>query len=112
MSSKRLDKATKLYPTHFGVWFRKFYTSMLGARPQPALAFAADNAERPTGTDPVEIDAAVRLAKAIQSGSQVEVDAVTRKWMEHATAGLLADVRPRARLCRGLRLVNLSPRAA
>jgi hypothetical protein len=49
MSSKRLDKATKLYPTHFGVWFRKFYTSMLGARPQPALAFAADNAERPTG---------------------------------------------------------------
>lgn len=82
-----LDEATKLYPTHFGVWFTKFYTSMLGGRPEAALALAADTAVRPTGIDPAEINAVIRVAKAIQSGSQAEVDAVTREWMEHAHHG-------------------------
>lgn len=82
-----LDEATKLYPTHFGVWFTRFYTRMMGGRPEAALAMAADTTDRPTGIDPEEINAVVRVAKAVESGSQVDVDAVTREWMERAHHG-------------------------
>lgn len=82
-----LDEATKLYPTHFGVWFTRFYTNMMGGRPEAALALAANTANRPTGVDPDEITAVVRVAKAIQSGSQVDVNAVAREWMERAHHG-------------------------
>jgi tetratricopeptide (TPR) repeat protein len=82
-----LDEATKLYPTHFGVWFTRFYVDLMGGRPEAALALAADTADRPTGIDPEEIDSVVRVAKAIQSRSQPEVDAVTKEWLERAHHG-------------------------
>ncbi len=47
-----LDEATKLYPTHFGVWFTRFYTAMMGGRPEMALALAANTANWPTNIDP------------------------------------------------------------
>jgi tetratricopeptide (TPR) repeat protein len=82
-----LDEATKLYPTHFGLWFTRFYAEMMGGRPEAALALAADTANRPTNIDPKEIDSVVRVAKAIQSRSQNEVLAVTNEWMERAHHG-------------------------
>lgn len=82
-----LDEATKLYPTHFGVWFTRFYTAMMGGRPAAALALAADTADRPTGIDPAEIDAVVRVAKAVQSRAPAEIDAVTKEWIERAHHG-------------------------
>lgn len=82
-----LDEATKLYPTHFGLWFTRFYAEMLGGRPEAALALAADTANRPTNIDPGEIDSVVRVAKAVQSRSQSEVIAVTNEWMERAHRG-------------------------
>lgn len=82
-----LDEATKLYPTHFGVWFTRFYTEMMGGRPQAALAFAADTAQLPTGIDSEEIDAVVRVAKAIQSRSTPDAEAVVREWFDRAHRG-------------------------
>jgi DNA-binding winged helix-turn-helix (wHTH) protein/tetratricopeptide (TPR) repeat protein len=82
-----LDEATKLYPTHFGVWFTRFYAEMMGGRPEAALALAADTTNRPTNIDPEEIDSVVRVAKAIQSRSQPDTIAVTREWMERARRG-------------------------
>ena len=82
-----LDEATKLYPTHFGVWFTRFYTSMMGGRPEAALAFAADTTNWPTGIDPKEIESVVRVARAIQSRSTQETDAVAKEWMERAHNG-------------------------
>lgn len=82
-----LDEATKLYPTHFGVWFTRFYTAMMGGRPAAALALAADTADRPTGIDPAEIDAVVRVAKAVQSRAPAEIDGVTKEWVERAHQG-------------------------
>jgi hypothetical protein len=82
-----LDQATKLYPTHFGVWFTRFYTQMLGGRPEAALAFAADPSNRPLGIDTGEVDSVVRVAKAIQSRSAADADAVVKEWMERAHHG-------------------------
>jgi tetratricopeptide (TPR) repeat protein len=82
-----LDEATKLYPTHFGVWFTRFYSAMMGGRPEAALAFAADTTSWPTGIDPEEIESVVRVAKAIQSRSAPESDAVAKEWMERAHHG-------------------------
>ena len=82
-----LDEATKLYPTHFGVWFTRFYTAMMGGRPEIALALAANTGERPTGINPEEIDRVVRVAKAIQSRSAPETEAVVKEWIEQAHHG-------------------------
>lgn len=82
-----LDEATKLYPTHFGVWFTRFYTQMMGGRPEAALAFAANTAQRPTGISPEEIEIVVPVAKAIQSRSPVETQAVVKLWRERAHHG-------------------------
>lgn len=82
-----LDEATKLYPTHFGVWFTRFYTLMMGGRPDAALAFAANTSSRPLGIDPVEVEMVVRVAKAVQSPSAKEIDAIASVWMERARHG-------------------------
>lgn len=82
-----LDEAMKLYPTHFGVWFTRFYTDMMGGRPDAALALAAATANRPTNIPSQEIDAVVRVAKAIQSRSSPEIDAIAQEWMERAHHG-------------------------
>jgi len=82
-----LDEAIKLYPTHFGLWFTRFYTEMLGGRPEAALALAADRTNRPTNIDPEEIDSVVRVAEAVQSRSESAIRAVTKEWLERAHRG-------------------------
>ena len=82
-----LDEATKLYPTHFGVWFTRFYTAAMGGRPEVALALAADTVNWPTGIDADEIRSVIRVAKAIQSRSEPEADAVAKEWMGRAHHG-------------------------
>ena len=82
-----LDEARKLYPTHFGLWFTRFYTEMMSGRPEVALALAADTANRPTNIGSEEIDAVVRVAKAIQSRSTPQIDAVVKEWTERAHHG-------------------------
>jgi tetratricopeptide (TPR) repeat protein len=82
-----LDEASKLYPTHFGVWFTRFYIEMLSGRADAALALAADLSSRPTGISPDEIDSVVRVANAIKSRVPAEVDAVIKEWMSRAREG-------------------------
>ena len=82
-----LDEAMKLYPTHFGLWFTRFYTQMMGGRPEAALALAADTSTRPTNIGADEVESVVRVAKAIQAGSQAAKDAVVREWSKRAHDG-------------------------
>lgn len=83
----RLAEAARIYPTHFALWFARFYYAMFDGRPDEAIALAADTGSRPSGIDPAEIDAVVRVAKAIQTRDPAEVDAVTHIWMERAKTG-------------------------
>ena len=82
-----LDEAAKLYPTHFGVWFTRFYTAMMGGRPEAALAMAADTSDWPTGIGPDEIKRVMRVAEAIKSRSAAEAGALVKEWMERARKG-------------------------
>jgi tetratricopeptide (TPR) repeat protein len=84
---KMLDEASKLYPTHLGIWFTRFYAAMLSGRPGEALALGADRTNWPTNVEPEEIEAVIRVAKAIESRSPAEVDAVSKEWMERARDG-------------------------
>lgn len=82
-----LAEARQLYPTHYGLWFTRYYVDMLSGRPEAALGLAADSASWPSGIDPDEIHAVVRLAKAVQAPTRAAVDGVAGEWMERARAG-------------------------
>ncbi|WP_324135929.1 hypothetical protein [Bradyrhizobium sp.] len=82
-----LSEAARVFPTHYAIWFTRFYVPMLSGRPEEALALAADTTQRPTNIDPAEVEAVVRVARAIQSQGVNEVESVAREWMSKAHAG-------------------------
>jgi tetratricopeptide (TPR) repeat protein len=82
-----LSEAARIFPTHYAIWFARFYMSMLSGRPEQALALAADTTNRPTNIDPAEVDSVVRVARAIQSRAQGEEESVTSEWMGKAHKG-------------------------
>lgn len=82
-----LDEATKLYPTHYGIWFTRFYTQMLSGRTDAALALAANMSTRPTGINSDEIDAVIRVANVIKSRVPTEVNVVSQELLDRAHQG-------------------------
>lgn len=82
-----LAEAARIFPTHYAIWFARFYVPMLSGRPEQALALAADTTNRPTNIEQAEVDSVVRVAHAIQSRAQGEVESVTSEWMAKAHTG-------------------------
>lgn len=82
-----LNEARRLYPTHFALWFIRFYTLIFSGRAQEAIAQSADTANLPSGIDPEEIAAVTRVAKALASPSPQSATAVTDEWMQRAHKG-------------------------
>jgi hypothetical protein len=60
---------------------------MLSGRPGRALALGADKTNWPTNIEPAEIEAVIRVAKAIDGGSPAEADAVSKEWTKRAHDG-------------------------
>ena len=81
------SEAARIFPTHYAIWFARFYVWMLSGRPEEALALAADTTDRPTNIDPAEVESVMRVARAIQSRAPQEVELVTREWMTKAHEG-------------------------
>lgn len=79
-----LAEAGQLYPTHFAVWFSRFYILMYTGRADAAIALAADRDSLPSGIAEEEIAAVVRVARAILSKSPGEVDAVVAEQVKRA----------------------------
>lgn len=73
------DRATEIWPRERLTWFTRFYLAAYGARPDRALALAADQKGWPRQTDRSEIALAVRVAKALQTRSNAETDALLRE---------------------------------
>jgi DNA-binding winged helix-turn-helix (wHTH) protein len=82
-----LTDAARLYPTHFAVWFSRFYTMIFSGRANAALALAADRAQLPSGIPEDEIASVVRVARAIATRSPPLVDAVVQESMKRARTG-------------------------
>jgi DNA-binding winged helix-turn-helix (wHTH) protein/tetratricopeptide (TPR) repeat protein len=71
-----LAEAGRLYPTHFAVWFGRFYVLMYTGRADAAIALAADRDSLPSGIAEEEIGAVVRVARAMLSRSPTDINAV------------------------------------
>ncbi|PSJ41908.1 winged helix-turn-helix domain-containing protein [Allosphingosinicella deserti] len=82
-----IAEAATLYPTHFALWFARFYILMYSGRPAEAIALAQNADGRPTGIDAEEFDAIVRVAGALQSPEPARIDAVIREQMGYARRG-------------------------
>lgn len=82
-----LGEALALYPTHFALWFARFYILMYSGRADEAAAIARNRAGRPTGIDSEEFEAIVRVADAVQAPSAAAIDAVVREQEQRARRG-------------------------
>lgn len=80
-----LDRALDLYPTHFALWFSRFYIALYSGRPDAALAFAENRKQRPSNIPDEEIAAVRRVAEARQAQSPALIDAVVRDQIQGAT---------------------------
>ena len=87
-----LAEGARLFPTHHAVWFLRFNALLFSGRPDAAIALAADPAARPSPRADDEIDAAVRVAKAMKSRAPGDIDAVIREqWQWARTASWMTE---------------------
>jgi tetratricopeptide (TPR) repeat protein len=79
-----LANASRLYPTHFAIWFSRFYILMFTGRAEAAVALAADTDSLPSGIPEEEIAAVVRVAKAMVSRDPAAIDGAMKQQVERA----------------------------
>lgn len=82
-----LAEARRLYPTHFALWFARFYSFIFSGRAQEAIAMAADTAARPSGIDEKEIEAVSRVARVMENPTASGTKKITAEWMDRAHRG-------------------------
>lgn len=90
-AANRLDEADRLlaeaasvYPTHFAIWFVRFYMLTYSGRAEAAIAMAQDRDRLPSGIPQTTFDSLLRTATAIRSRAP------------DAVASILAENRARA----------------
>ena len=81
-----IARAITLYPTHFAIWFSKFYISMFSGRIDAAIAMGRDQSGRPTGIPSDEFDDILAMAEALRSREPQAIDAVIAVQRERARA--------------------------
>jgi tetratricopeptide (TPR) repeat protein len=86
-ADRLMAEAASLYPTHFAVWFTRFYLLLYSGRASAAVALAEDVASRPSNIPDAEVDEALRLARAVASGARAEIDGALAARMERAHLG-------------------------
>jgi DNA-binding winged helix-turn-helix (wHTH) protein len=83
-----LAEARRLYPTHFALWFMRFYSFIYSGRAQDAIALAADKSNLPTGIGPEEIAAVTRVAQAIAAPAPATTTKIVDEWLLRAHRGV------------------------
>jgi hypothetical protein len=86
-ADRLIAEATSVYPTHFAVWFTRFNLFLYSGRAGAAIALAEDRANRPSNIPDSEIEPPLRLARAMQSGAQAEIDGVLAEQLARAHQG-------------------------
>jgi tetratricopeptide (TPR) repeat protein len=84
-----LAEAASLYPTHFAIWFARFYLLMYSGRAGAAISLAQDRDRLPSGIPQNNVDSALRAAQAIQSQAPDAIAAVLaeNRALAHQGAG-------------------------
>ena len=82
-----LARAGELYPTHFAIWFARFYALLHSGRQSAALALAADVAQRPSNIGQGEIESVMRVARASLEPVPARIDGVIAEWLARSREG-------------------------
>lgn len=82
-----IAEAAAIFPTHFAIWFARFYILMYSGRASEAIALAENRDQRPTGIETAEFDSIVRVARAMLSREAGATDAVVAEQLDHARRG-------------------------
>lgn len=88
-ADRAMDAAFALYPSHFAVWFTRFYLLLYSGRARDALAMSQNREARPTGIPEGNFASIEAVAKAMISRTPADIDAAIREnvAMAHAGAG-------------------------
>jgi DNA-binding winged helix-turn-helix (wHTH) protein/tetratricopeptide (TPR) repeat protein len=80
-----IAEASRLYPTHYAIWFSRFYILMYSGRAAAAVALAADQEARPSGVPEKEVESGIRVARAMVTRAPAEIDAVISEQLGRAS---------------------------
>ncbi|MBW8744167.1 MAG: winged helix-turn-helix domain-containing protein [Sphingomonas sp.] len=80
-------EAMATFPTHYGLWFTRFYILLFSGRAEEAIALGENQEGRPTGILASDFDSVLRVAHAMEAPTRAAVDAVMREQSERARQG-------------------------
>lgn len=86
-ADKAMDDAVALFPTHFAVWFTRFYLLMYTGRPREAIALGENRETRPTGIPEWNFEQVLTVARAMLSRAPRDIDAAVTVSLEGAHRG-------------------------
>jgi hypothetical protein len=82
-----MTEAASIYPTHFAIWFTRFYVLMFSGRARAAIALAENREERPSGIPGSEFDSILSVAHAIDGRAPADVERVMTEQVARAHQG-------------------------
>jgi len=86
-ADRLIAEAASVYPTHFAVWFTRFFLLLYSGRAGAAIALAEDGDNRPSNIPETEVEAVLRIARAVRSGAPADIDEVLDEQMIRAHQG-------------------------
>jgi DNA-binding winged helix-turn-helix (wHTH) protein/tetratricopeptide (TPR) repeat protein len=73
-ADRLIDAAAAVFPTHFAIWFIRFYLLMYSGRAGAAIAMAQDHDRLPSNIPRTEFEDLLHTARAVQSRAPADVD--------------------------------------
>ncbi len=70
-----IAEASRLYPTHFAIWFASYYILLSSGRAGAAIAMGENLSGRPSGIPRSEFEAILAIARAANSRDPAQIDA-------------------------------------
>ncbi|MDG2533226.1 winged helix-turn-helix domain-containing protein [Sphingomonas sp. HITSZ_GF] len=86
-ADKAMDDAVALFPTHFAVWFTRFYLLMYTGRVREAIALGENRGTRPTGIPEWNFEQVLIVARAMLSRAPRDIEAAAAISLEGAHRG-------------------------
>jgi len=90
-TANRLEEADQLiadaaatFPTHFAIWFARFYILLYSGRAAEAIALGENREGRPTGIPSEEFESILRVARAMETRAPKDVSAVVEEQVGRA----------------------------
>ena len=87
-AEQRIERAFRLWPRHYAIWFNRYYFLTFNGRAQEALAMISDKSSRPVGIPEWNFDATAQQARAVANPEPSIVDAAVAATLGVAKRGI------------------------